>query len=659
MDIELIKQFFKENNVNNGHNLPAIKNLFVVIDAINNQNTYDEVVIGGANLPRNPYKYTAPITPGKDMIGNIKKRAKGFVDNEKLYYKTRLEYALSIFLTSIMMYKMGYYLSLDEVERVKESYQFLINHEKDVPIDLSIYESEYQETIERKDRLATDSDEYRKKLSRALAILNDKEKVKELVHDMAEHKNIEDLDVIDGVIDIIIYGKVNFNERINVNASIIRTIERFNEDGIESYEEGIDTEEYEQSYGYSIPDEDKEKEYYSILERVYEKSVEEQKKSGRPLSYHLYVNLNNELVYNTIAFSWSQDNQKIKDIINHHRTEDINEENNAVTCHTWSSAMRELLSMAGYDAYVVGRKRHQFVLFFDEEGNPWVADGTNAPNHERPNWFFGSDLSRTRLGLEPNYLYQVMGNNEYLKEDNIFYDEHGEQRKGNDIIYEQYRRKNSFTFDIDDYRREDGSIDYKAILKVLDNNPDIMDKFAKAVKESHDGSSMVDFINEVIKCLIKGHEGDDLLLLNCIMNMVYILKSGEKGTLAWLKEISGIMPGYSIGVTHKIYQKVGDRTKIVPLIYVKGKDNVEYYIWNDTDGFIKITKEALKEKIESGEYHSSTNNGSTERLESIAIIPGIRSPKKSVEAEEVEIFGETTSVEADDGSGWVNIEYDG
>ena len=593
------------------------------------------------------------------MIGNIKKRAKGFVDNEKLYYKTRLEYALSIFLTSIMMYKMGYYLSLDEVERVKESYQFLINHEKDVPIDLSIYESEYQETIERKDRLATDSDEYRKKLSRALAILNDKEKVKELVHDMAEHKNIEDLDVIDGVIDIIIYGKVNFNERINVNASIIRTIERFNEDGIESYEEGIDTEEYEQSYGYSIPDEDKEKEYYSILERVYEKSVEEQKKSGRPLSYHLYINLNNELVYNTIAFSWSQDNQKIKDIINHHRTEDINEENNAVTCHTWSSAMRELLSMAGYDAYVVGRKRHQFVLFFDEEGNPWVADGTNAPNHERPNWFFGSDLSRTRLGLEPNYLYQVMGNNEYLKEDNIFYDEHGEQRKGNDIIYEQYRRKNSFTFDIDDYRREDGSIDYKAILKVLDNNPDIMDKFAKAVKESHDGSSMVDFINEVIKCLIKGHEGDDLLLLNCIMNMVYILKSGEKGTLAWLKEISGIMPGYSIGVTHKIYQKVGDRTKIVPLIYVKGKDNVEYYIWNDTDGFIKITKEALKEKIESGEYHSSTNNGSTERLESIAIIPGIRSPKKSVEAEEVEIFGETTSVEADDGSGWVNIEYDG
>lgn len=68
-------------------------------------------------------------------------------------------------------------------------------------------------------------------------------------------------------------------------------------------------------------------------------------------------------------------------------------------------------------------------------------------------------------------------------------------------------------FDIENYRNNDEKIDYKSIFKVIDEDPDLMDKFAKAVKNEHDG---------------------------------------EGNTLSWIKELSGIEPAYSI-VVRKTY----------------------------------------------------------------------------------------------------------
>ncbi len=657
MDMESIERFFKENGVVDRKQLPHIKNFYGILDMIHNRDMHDVIMSISGEMPRNPYKRNTTIKPGKCMVDAVKKRASGAATNNKLYKDTLLEYYTAIFLTSIMIYKMGHYLEYEEVSRLEKVYEELKKKSDKLSFDLDEYESDYRDAISVKGRLAVDSDKYRENIAEALEVLSDDIKSKELFHKIVEQETTENMDAYMAIIGLVTCAGVNINEKANVNASIIRTLFSFEKSGIESYDSAISSEEYRKGFDDSISDETQEDEYYEILNRVYEKSLSESQESGKPLSLCLYENLNLELVYNTTAFSWSQDNKRVREIINHHRSKDINESNNAVTCHTWSSAMRELYSMAGFDAYIVGEKGHQFVLFFNEEDNVCVADGTNPPDQDRPNWFQGADLTRSKLGLAPNVFYQVLGKNEYLIKDDM-YIEDGAYKKRSEIVDKQKQRFGDLKFNIDDYRREDGSIDYKAVFGFVDNNPDMMYKFAEAIKESHDGTKLVEFLNEAIMCLVQGHEEDDLLITNCVSNLVYILKGGKENCIDWLKELTGIAPGYDIGASHDLYKKIENRTKMVPLIYVKGREKVDYYIWDDTEGFINISKEELLEKINSGEYHSSKNNDSKSIFQSRMIIPGIRSPRISKEKEEKEIFGEGTAkdVVTVEENGWVRIK---
>ena len=102
-----------------------------------------------------------------------------------------------------------------------------------------------------------------------------------------------------------------------------------------------------------------------------------------------------------------------------------------------------------------------------------------------------------------------------------------------------------------------------------------------------------------------------------------------------------------------MYKKVGDRTKFVPLIYIKEKNGVAYYIWDDSRKFVKVDKQELLDKINSGEYHSSGNNGSKSPIDSRHIIAGIKTPKKSIRDEEEAIFGKAKNA---NGYDWQTIE---
>ena len=108
-----------------------------------------------------------------------------------------------------------------------------------------------------------------------------------------------------------------------------------------------------------------------------------------------------------------------------------------------------------------------------------------------------------------------------------------------------------------------------------------------------------------------------------------------------------------MGISHSLYKKVGDGTKLVQLIYIREKDGVKYYIWDDAGKFEEISKQELRDKINLGVYHSSKNNDSRCQFENRYVIPGIRTPKRPIEQEEEEIFGKKTT--APDEFGWIEI----
>lgn len=667
---EKLVNFFEENGISNSSNFTQLKNLYLIFELINNEETFKGFIEGEEGKVRNPYKNVYQMKPGKDFFKNISERARGTIEINEINKQAKLDYCKSVVMSAAIFHKMGYNFSKEEASRVETCYDILYKDIKDSNkkinrtiqsiIEMSGYESQanfplfsYGEEIKKimsnENPSKEESEKYRNYLKNAISMLNDNEATKNFIYDFVNSNNSYDNSAIEDIVNLICLGKINFNENMNINSSKIQYISQLVSSGIESSDEREYREEVQYSWTESQDVVEKINQYNEVIDEILEKSLKDNE-SGKNLARLLYSNLNDALLYNTTAFSWSQDNENIKDIINKDKTEDINRNNRTITCHTWSSAMLDLLTRAGFDAYIVGQSGHQFVLYFDENKNACIADGTNPPSNEVPNWFRAADISRNKLGLTPNNLFQILGRDEYLRENNLYFSDNGLVR-ASEIEEQQRNSKNKKEFNIDEFKKEDGTYDYKSIIKTIDKNPSLTKKLVETIKSGKAGNSIISALNEIIKTLVEGHEDDDLLALNCISNIVYAIKTEEDGFLKNVFETIGVKPAYSIGASHNIYKKVGDRTKFIPLIYIKEKDKTAYYIWVEPGEFVEIEKQDLIDKINSGEFHSSSNNGSRKLIEGRYIIAGIKSPKKSINEEEESIFGKKDT----DDMGWQRI----
>ncbi|MBR2744493.1 MAG: hypothetical protein IKE01_04270 [Clostridia bacterium] len=673
VDRESIIKFFEENGIQNEKNITSLKNIYLIFDIINDEESYKDFIEGEAGSVRNPYKRLGKLKPEESLMSNITLKIKGAGEIDEVNKQGKLDYCKSVIMATAILYKMGYHFSDEEFSRAKSCYMLVLeslnkrrsklgrlkeNIERISGVEMNPYfpiddfHGIFQNISNNDYPSEKESSKYRKGLLEVLVIFNDDNKTNEMIRDAVAGGSSDNIAQIMDIINLIGLGRVNFNERINVNSSKYKCISYMIDSRATSYESLIDIEEIERSYEVETEDSSRKRaEYERIIDQIYEKTVAECK-SGEDFVRCLQDNLNKAIRYNTIAFSWSQENDNIVKIINRDKSDDINFDENAVTCHTWSRAMMDLLDRAGYDTYLIGRSGHQHVLFFDENNNAFVVDGTNSTRDEKPNWLRAPDISRSKLGLTPNHMYQVLGSDEYLRPEQKYYS--GKELKSlGDIKKSQKERLEGLDIDLEKFKTPEGTYDYKAILKFIDENPSVMEPIWKKLREDYPGDKTVGFLNEVVSALTKGYEDDDLLMYNCLANIYYALTSGEGSVIKDGIEALGIKPAYSMGISHSLYKKVGDGTKLVQLIYIREKDGVKYYIWDDAGKFEEISKQELRDKINLGVYHSSKNNDSRCQFENRYVIPGIRTPKRPIEQEEEEIFGKKTT--APDEFGWIEI----
>ena len=654
---EKLIKFFKENNISESQDIPTfIRNFYTIFNVINDQEYFDAFIKGRNRYVRIPYKLKINKKFFQNLIRRInetKEIKKIKRDNQQVVY---CDYN-AVVAAAIIFYKMGYKFSNDEIARIKKCNfrRKIKNIIKDIienfrgrkkyAIIKDIIEnfrgrkkcSIIKNIIKNKECPREECEMYIEDFKKMMEILNNSEKTIEYIYNGFHNKNMEYNSILDDLEFLILSGKVNFNENVNQNLSKICEVrDIIEEQEIISSTQIIEQERksYESKEAF-----EKKNEYDDIINNILETAIRKCK-DKKALPYYLYQELNNSLVYNTITFSWSQLNPKIEKIIENDKTEDINAKSNKVTCHTWSRAMLDLLTKSGYEAYIINGNPHQFVLFFDEEHNAYTADGTNRSYGDRPHWFRGPDIIRSKLGIYPSNLYRVSKYDEYLTINDILYRD-GILKSENDIKIEQFARREQISFSMENFKIKNSEYDYKAVFKFIDENPSMVSYFGNFIKERSKENEIIDVINEIIMNLIKGNEDDNLLLTRCVSNLVYVLKEQEKSIITELVKNKDVIPVYSINDSDDLYKKVDNGTKIVPLIYIKDKKRLNYFIWDDKKGFYKIEKKDLLDKINSGEYHSSKISGIVDKGTSKRyILPGLRSPRKTLKEEEEAIFGE-------------------
>ena len=648
MNIESLREYFKEIGIENDFHFPWCKNFYTVMKVTRNGNSYkgqqkeDKVIIKGP-LGTGALPYRA-VTWHKKIYGYISPR--------DLINKTELQYKVAILMSTILMYKLGCTITDRMVSNLEEYYKELQGKQKEIEFDVSVYEDVVKRIVEHKRRSPKAVEEYKAKLEKAVKLLSSKEQSKAAFQDIFTGKYEGDLEALDDISIMAISGKVSINPIANTNAGIVRTMRDLSEERIETHEAAKEYEREQEKLG-NGPDPEQDAEYEKFIDRVYQEAVQEHVEKEKDLQLCLYEHLNREVDYNTIAFSWSQEHPKIKEIIKHDRSRDMNKYNKVVTCHTWSYAMRELLYKAGFDAYMVGGRAHRFVIFFDEEGNPWLADGTNAPRDDRPSWFRGSDITRTKMGMTPALLYRIKAVDEQLRDENEYYDKSidgtDRLRSSGRIKKEQFEACPEHKFDIKKYMDKNGKIDFVAIFRELDQFPGLDDLFGKAINETVDEDSVAEYISEAVKFLTQGYENDDLLADTCISNLVFIIRNlMNNGRLSW----DNPRPEYSVCFVDYLYVKDSEnkkeiRTKVRPLVTISSFYGNEYYIWmGSEEGLVPISREEVRDKIRSGEIHSSTNNG---KYDDWKLAPGLNAPNVSQKKEEIAIFGEDPEEPEDQG----------
>lgn len=333
------------------------------------------------------------------------------------------------------------------------------------------------------------------------------------------------------------------------------------------------------------------------------------------LPFELYKALNKVLSYDTTMFEMPQNpNIPVIDRVYNKPIDSITEENNRVACKAWAQMYTYLLNSYGITAYSVG-KFHKGVMFFDENNDMCIADATDGV-FEDFQMFRMPDMNRSKLNINPLNFYKVSVNDKFQFEKLYYRD--GQFVTGNEIQKNKANfrgKERDMFFGIVQDSKSKIVTDKEALQKVfkmIDEKRTIPQELVRVESYEKDivNKQKLDLLSYLVTNLTKEYETDDLLKSNLINNLFYMLFKNKK----------------NVGKLARSLYKVNEKksTEIVPICYIKQKLNKVYYIWNNNEGFIEISKEELEKKIREGELFVE------ESEKRRYVISGIKNPKKTL-----------------------------
>ena len=315
--------------------------------------------------------------------------------------------------------------------------------------------------------------------------------------------------------------------------------------------------------------------------------------SKQQLPYELYKVLSKLLAYDTAMFVIPQDAEiPVVDKVYNRPMKSITEENNRVACKTWSQIYAHLLNLYGITAYPFG-KFHKSVIFLDENDDMCIADATNAVKEAFQMLRF-TDMNRAKLNLNPLNFYKISVNNKFELE-KLHY-RHGQFLPGGEIEKSEsdfLEKERDMFFGIIQDSKNKNTIDKEILQKVfqkIEERRNIPEELVRV--ESYDkdvvNKQKLYFISYLVTNLMKEYEKDDLLRSNIINNLFYILFKNKNNIANLSRSL------YRINENKDV--------EIVPICYLKQKLKKVYYIWDNNEGFVEISKEILQKRIDEGEF---------------------------------------------------------
>lgn len=252
MDKVQLINFFKEQGIYDGKNVSGLKNLYTVISMINEQQCFDAYIKGKIYEVRNPYKSVYPIKVFKDFIKNISKRINGTIKIERTNLTSRKYFCDAVLFAAIIFHKMGYVFSEEELARIKECYDISeeLTNNKLLGFKSNVSYDDIQMLLAGESYSEEECSKYRKSLEDAIKILNDSDKTLKYIHYCVQNnKDIRQNKAICDIVSLVCNGYVNFNERANISCSKIDYVAKIMNQGITSYAQLQEEEEFDKSYG--------------------------------------------------------------------------------------------------------------------------------------------------------------------------------------------------------------------------------------------------------------------------------------------------------------------------------------------------------------------------------------------------------------------------
>ena len=121
---------------------------------------------------------------------------------------------------------------------------------------------------------------------------------------------------------------------------------------------------------------------------------------GAELAFAIYNELNKRVKYNSAFFALDENlEDEFAKSIYYQDQSSISEADNQVVCSTYSELLAYFLNKNGLESYVMGEKKHKYVVTFCENMKI-IADATKPTYSEKDN-FRLMDLTRAKLGMRP------------------------------------------------------------------------------------------------------------------------------------------------------------------------------------------------------------------------------------------------------------------
>ena len=229
----------------------------------------------------------------------------------------------------------------------------------------------------------------------------------------------------------------------------------------------------------------------------------------------------------------------------------------------------------------------------DENDDMCIADATNAVKEAFQMLRF-TDMNRAKLNLNPLNFYKISVNNKFELE-KLHY-RHGQFLPGGEIEKSEsdfLEKERDMFFGIIQDSKNKNTIDKEILQKVfqkIEERRNIPEELVRV--ESYDkdvvNKQKLDFISYLVTNLMKEYEKDDLLRSNIINNLFYILFKNKNNIANLSRSL------YRINENKDV--------EIVPICYLKQKLKKVYYIWDNNEGFVEISKEILQKRIDEGEF---------------------------------------------------------